>query len=301
MDNLVRADQGLPIVQLDYTAITGTITQNGMGSFTSTQTTMDSKMLVIPTLVRTLMHSFTNAATFNPSAYQTSALTVTANPLIDHNEVYDAYLEFIGPQPSGMPPHLVHTVDPPPPCAAHLVRRCGDLYYWIPVQYKTEFLRLALLTTVQRGQPLTIPDKFDNTVVSATLDIASKVPPLNRMVVDFSKPMPNGSGTMEATIKDKPYKFQLLIYNGPTKPDPKEGPYVPVPSGKNTTRFLVVYDPVKLGVTEQEFRKAMDGQSVKVDLDFFRPTVPNTAQLLKNIDNNLQLQRMQGQTGRALP
>ena len=35
MDNLVRADQGLPIIQVDYTKITGTITQNGMGSFTA--------------------------------------------------------------------------------------------------------------------------------------------------------------------------------------------------------------------------------------------------------------------------
>ena len=75
---------------------------------------MNSKMLVIPTVVRTLMHSFTNAATFNPSAYQTSVLTVTADPVVDHNEIYDAYLEFLGQTPS----HLVHTCEPPPPGAA---------------------------------------------------------------------------------------------------------------------------------------------------------------------------------------
>ncbi|MFI5458229.1 MAG: hypothetical protein ACHRXM_22595 [Isosphaerales bacterium] len=309
MDNLVRADQGLPIVQLDYTAITGTITQNGMGSFTSTQTTMDSKMLVIPTVVRTLMHSFTNAATFNPSAYQTSALTVTANPLIDHNEVYDAYLEFIAPKLDGSPPQLVHTVDPPPPGAAHLVRRCGDLYYWIPVQYKTKFLALALLTTVQRGQPLTIPEKFDNTVVHATRDKdrESKIPLIYAYDVDFSEPMPNGSGTMEVTIKDKLYKFPLAIYNGPKKPDLIPKPEdTPVSPGKSTKRFLLVYDPDPkingtLGIKPDDFPAALESQSVKVALDFFRPTIPNTAQLLKNIDNNLQLQRMQGQTGRALP
>jgi hypothetical protein len=303
MDNLIRADQGMPIVQLDYSAITGTITQNGVASFTSAQTTTNTKMLVIPTVVRTLTHSFMNAATFNPSAYQTNVLTVTANPLIDHNEVYDAYLDFIGKTP----PQLVHTPYPPPEGTAHLCRRCGDLYYWIPAEYKTEFLRLALVTTVQRGQPLTIPDKFDNTVVATTVDAGreSHIPPIYTYDVDFNKPMPNGGGTLEITIKDKPYKFPLQIYHGPKppalNPKPEE---VPVSPGRDARRFLLVWDPAEIkipGVSRDDLASLISGQSGKVALDFFRPTVANTAQLLKNIDNNLQLQRIQGQTGRALP
>ena len=48
MDNLVRVDQGLPIVQMDYTNITGTVTQNATAGFSNTQTTADGKTLGYP-------------------------------------------------------------------------------------------------------------------------------------------------------------------------------------------------------------------------------------------------------------
>jgi len=106
-----------------------------------------------------------------------------------------------------------------------------------------------------------------NTVVGAKFDIASTT--LIRFVVEFSKPMPNGSGTMAAMINDKLYNFQLMIYNGPATPDPNLKPEdVPVSPGKNATRFLVVYDPAKIPVTKEEFPAALANQSVKVDLHF---------------------------------
>jgi len=302
MDNLVRADQGLPIVQLDYSKVTGTITQNGMLSFTSTQTTTNTKMLVIPTVVRTLTHSFMNAAAFNPTAYQTNALTVTADPVVDHNEVYDAYLEFLCKQP----PRLVHTPEPPDPCVAHLVRRCGNLYYWVPIEYKYEFLKLALVTTVQRGQPLSIPDKFDNTVVCATLNKESETEPIfYRFTIVLSKPIPDSSGLMDVTIKGKPYTLQLRSYDGPGGPDlpaalPEERDGPLCPGKNNTTRFFVTYAKTDVPATKDEFPALMANQPVKIALDFFKPTVPNTAQLIKTIDNNLQIIRMQQQIGKSL-
>ena len=140
MDNLIRADQGLPIVQLDFGKITGTITQMGMGSFTSAQTITNTKMLVIPTVVRTLTHSFMNAATFNPSASQMNQLTVTAEPVLNNNEVYNAYLEYLDPNKN--PPRLMKTPFEPPSEAVlcGLIRHCGHAYYWIPAEYKTDFL-----------------------------------------------------------------------------------------------------------------------------------------------------------------
>jgi hypothetical protein len=295
MDNLVRAEQGLPIVQLDYSSITGTITQNGTGSFTSTQTDMNSKMLVIPTVVRTLLHSFTNTVTYNPSAYQTSVLTVTANPVLNNNEVYNAYLEFINPELK--PGRLVKTCEPPPPGAAHLVRRWGDEYYWIPIEFKYDFLRLALVTTVQRGQPLTVPDRFDNTVASASLvrsaTVNSKVQ--NRFLITFEKKMKNGTGTMEATIKSVKYPIRLTFDTEPLPAGQKR----PKP-GEDTDRFIVIYevgtDKGEIPASAADFKKALEGQAVKVDLDFFKPTLPSTEQLLSVINNNTQLLRIQGQT-----
>ena len=220
MDNLVRTDQGLPIVQLDFSKITGTITQNGMATFTNTQTTVNTKVLVIPTVVRTLTHAFTNAAAFSPSAYQTSVLTVTADPVLNNNEVYNAYLEFVDPDKK--PNRLMKTHDEPPPDAVlcGLTRRCGDLYYWIPAEFKADFLRLALVTTVMRGQPLTFPDKFDNSVAATALEFSKDGH--HRLAIQFNKKMKNGTGTLTADINGETQDFPLSMYVDPgtTPPSP---------------------------------------------------------------------------------
>jgi hypothetical protein len=292
MDNLVRAENGLPIVQLDYTNITGTITQNGTGSYTGTQTVENSKTLVIPTVVRTLSHSLTNMASLNPSAYQTSVLTVTANPVINSNEVYNAYLEFIDPEQK--PGRLMKTCEPPPPGAAHIVRQCGGFYYWVPTEFKYDFLQLALVTTVLRGQPLTIPDKFDNTVASAT-DVRPGSTTQHRFLIKFRNKKKNGTGTMDATINNVVYHIRLHIDTEPLPPGEKR----PLP-GDDTDRFIVIYNqgtgPGEISANKVDFQKSLENQPVKVDLDFFKPTVPNTAQLIKAIQNDTQLIRIQGQT-----
>jgi hypothetical protein len=107
-----------------------------------------------------------------------------------------------------------------------------------------------------------------NTVVRATFDQASNNPPMDRFVVDFSKPFPNGSGTMEASINDKIYIFQLKIYHGSTNVEPIPKPEdAPVSPGAYTTRFTVVYDPSRIPITREEFPAVLANQPVKVVLD----------------------------------
>jgi hypothetical protein len=288
MDNLIRADQGYPIVQMDYTNITGTITQNGTGSFTSTQTTMNTKMLVIPTIVRTLTHSFTNLATFNPSAYETAALTVTANPVINSNDVYNAYLEFLAKTPS----RLIKTEEPPPPGTAHIVRCVDHMYYWVPTEFKGEFLKLSLVTTVQRGQPLSDPDKFQNTIVSATEDVSSGTQ--HRVTVKFGTKMPNGIGTMYCVIGGAQRTLPLQEYLDPVQPDPN---YVHVAPGKPTDTFFVTYDQQQIPVAIADFLKQLKdpatNPNVNVDLYFFKPPPQDLSQLVNQIQNNTQLLRIQ--------
>jgi hypothetical protein len=297
MDNLIRAEQGLPMVQMDYTNITGTVTQNGTLGFTSSQTTVDGKVLGLPAVVRTLSHNFTNLASFNPSMYQTNVLTVTANPVLNSNEVYNAYLDFLSKKPS----HLVRTCDPPPPGAAHLIRHCGDVYYWIPAEFKYDFLRLSLVTTVQRGQPLTVPDMFENTVVSAPLERSDESggPVQHRIAVQFGKTMKNGTGTLYAVIRGVQYPMALHMYTPVRDGTPAPGAKM-AKAGAGTDWFTLLYKeteiPVKPGVVAFELTHQPNNQPVKVDLDFFKPTVPNTEQLIKAIQSDTQLLRIQGQT-----
>jgi len=293
MDNLIRADRGFPIVQMDYTNITGTITQNGTGSFTSTQTTMNTKMLAIPTIVRTLTHSFTNLATFNPSAYETAALTVTANPVTTIDGVYDAYIEFLAKKPS----RLLKTDEPPPPGAAHMVRCIDHVYYWIPAEFKGDFFKLSLVTTVQRGKPLSDPDTFQNTIVSASEDPqAPKEGTQHRLIVKFGTKMPNGNGSMSAIIGDKRQSFPLQMYR-PAIPDPAD---VRVLAGKPTDTFLIVYDtqqiPVPVAEFLQQLRSPQINPNVDVSLFFFKPPPQDLSKMVDLIQNNIQLLRIQGTT-----
>ena|ERR1017187_10342344 len=77
-------------------------------------------------------------------------------------------------------------------------------------------------------------------------------------------------------------------------------PGLPCDSPQASVLKRVFEFKLTLGIDPAEFAKRLinqpSGKNVKVALDFFKPTVPNLEQLLKNIDNNQQLIRIQGQT-----
>jgi hypothetical protein len=252
MDNLMRAEQGLPIVQLDFSKITGTITQMGMGSYTGMQTTMNTKMLVIPSVVRTLTHQFTNAATLNPSASQMNQLTVTADPVLNNNEVYQAYLDYLDPNkkhPNSELTRLMKTEFEPPAelVLCGLMRRCGHWYYWIPAEYKTDFLQLALVTTVMRGQPLEFPDAFEDTVVAVVPEFVDQTG-IVQLAVQLGTKLKNGTGTLTAQINGETQSFHLAIYSRPTQrgSTPATDAKLVAP-GLDTDWFTMFYDPIAAG------------------------------------------------------
>jgi hypothetical protein len=141
MDNVVRAYNGLPIVHMDYSSITGTVSQTPSGQISgSTQTTAP----------------VTNMIAYMLGFSQTNQLTVTANPVVDKPDVYAAYLDFVG-----KPGRLVVSPTPPPPETAHIVRCFNGSYYWVPLEYRIDFLEMALKTSVMRGAPTAPPQSID--------------------------------------------------------------------------------------------------------------------------------------------
>ena len=94
------------------------------------------------------------------------------------------------------------TPEPPPPGAAHIVQcsklgccDCAGKYYWVPCEYRHDFLRLALVTTVQRGQPLSTPEFFENTVAK----VEDAVEPKGFTVIYLKKRIPNDGGVLSVT------------------------------------------------------------------------------------------------------
>src|SRR5438045_2627485 len=71
LDNLVRAYNGLPIVHMDYTQITGTITQTAEGQVSGS---VSEAAEVITKSISSML-----------TGRQESQLTVTGNPVLDSN------------------------------------------------------------------------------------------------------------------------------------------------------------------------------------------------------------------------
>src|SRR5262249_39003895 len=145
------------------------------------------------------------------------------------NEVYDAYLEFLT-----LPGSLQQTHQPPPEGAAHLCRKCGKHYYWVPVEYKYQFLRLALLTTAQRGKSLLAPDEFYSVTLQKILSEEPSKTAKGVVYVDLQidKKIPNDTGRLEFEAGGKTYRFEVAEYD-PSNPRRLS----------ETDRLVVVFDP----------------------------------------------------------
>jgi hypothetical protein len=298
MDNLIRASNGYPIVQLDYSDITGTITQNSNASYGGNQNLETGRNEVGITTLR----QFTNFFDYSIGGSQENQLTITANPVLNNNEVYNAYLEFLE-----KPERFIVSDEPPPPGAAHIVRcvpidpceagcepckgkKCvKKKYYWVPCEYRYDFLRLALVTTVQRGQPLEVPDFFEVTVEKAedTTPDNLKKKKQTRFTLYFDKGIPNDSGDMRVTLSDAAYHFRLDRYT-----DPVDGAVVK--KGDKIDRLWLLLTPDDpFGQTPNLLQAGLEGKKVRVDLDSYRPTLPTTEDLLKSIRRNVGLIRLQ--------
>jgi hypothetical protein len=287
MDNLIRARNGYPIIHLDYTNATGTVTVKGSGNIGANQAVTNSNVLALPantlsrtrTIVTTLMGGI--------SGENTNQVAVTATPVLTANDVYDAYLMFLA-----IPGSLVVTDEPPPACAAHIVRQCGCEYYWVPSEFKGDFLNLSLVTTAQRGKSLASPDQFFSVqlIDVAKIEDNEGDPESKIVTLVFDKKIPNDSGT--------------LTFDEPL--DPK-GP-VAAKAGSVITRYPFdryletkpgqddfepsLTNKLDIGVLNSELPGLTKlPRGVKVYQHHNRPTPPTTEDLLERA--NFQLQQIQ--------
>ena len=298
MDNLIRAYNGMPIVQLDYTNMTGTITQDANGSFGEMQTLETQRNPALTTLRR-----FVNVTNFGLGAAEKAQLTVTANPVLNNNEVYNAYLEFLS-----KPERFMVTCDPPAPCAAHIVRHAcaacceGKRYFWIPCEYRHDFLRLALVTTVQRGQPFSVPEFYDPKVTR--VEDVEGAPGF--IYIFLSKPIPNDDGKLSVTLAGEPYELAFEVIR--RKIDDKDMKYgqktdrllLKLPTNKDGFVIRMQKDPDNLvagKLKADDFKVLLVNQQVRIDLSHYKPTIPTTEDLIGAIRHEVGLIRLE-QIGR---
>ena len=325
MDNLIRAKNRMPLLQLDYTNITGTVTHQGTASVGGGPMGTRTTTFVKPTAATaggSLVRVASQAFSYGVNASQINQLTVTANPIVDNSVLYMAYVNFVE-----RPGRLIESCDPPPDGAAHVLRQSGKKYYWVPDAYRNEFFELALRTNGVRTDPSDAAAYYEVTVtgmrdfvpkshmpskddtVTVTLGIEKLLPK--------DDDIPNDSGVLIAVIKGREYRFRLVEamlkdlsedeqskYKEPSKTGTKEEYKSGSPT--RTIKLRYIYDPTVASNEERpdkgdlrsapftpaEIAEALANQIVKVDPDHYKPTAPALEDTLGSIRTQAELLRL---------
>jgi hypothetical protein len=205
------------------------------------------------------------------AADRTNQVAVTATPVITSNEVYDAYLQFLS-----LPGSLQTSCDPPPPSAAQIWRQYGDVYYWVPLEYRAEFLKLSLATTVQRGKPLFTADEFFTvTFKEVTHEEPGQFDNAPKLTIALDKKIPADSGYAKVMIAG--VEVQYVVQP-------------PDNSLSQTNEIVLTLDPSIEGSpkTVAAFKGKLPLQA-KVYLRYNQPKPPTTDDLLQRVNFQLQL------------
>jgi hypothetical protein len=270
MDNLVRAANGLPIIQLDYTQAQANVTIKNTVAGSENQATTGSRVLMIPatalsttrTVVTTLIGGLANE--------NSNQVSVAANPVTTSNEVYDAYLEYLT-----LPGSLVVTCQAPNPGQAHICKKYDGKYYWVPMSYKGYFFRLALLTTARRGKALLPAEEyFQVTLTDIVKEEPNRSNPANFTYFTYklNKKIPRDDGYI---VFDKlPEEQESLTQQDFQASDST--------TGSET-------DLIALSVNNNNldaYRKLP--RTAKIYLEHKRPKPPTTDDLINRVNFNLQ-------------
>jgi len=315
VDNLVRTRKGLPIIQLDYTNMTGTVTQTGAMSGGGTQTVASTSFFNIPAAAAAVSRVVTGLGNLNTSATQVNQLTLTAQPVLTAPEVYNSYLNFMK-----VSDRLRETCDPPPPGTAVVVKcydadctdpacggcdACGQrawwqlrhkerpkVYYWVPVEHRDEFRRLGLYTVAVRGQPTAVTATFDVTVRGVVEQKEEKADSgIWTLKMKIDRRVPNDGGFLYATIKGKLYNDeQFTVFPNTTVPLAQP---LDLSEEQKTDEIIVRFSLKTLGLkTVDEVVAGLGGQKVSVRLKQFVPSGSPTDRLLDDLKTQVELFRL---------
>lgn len=278
MDNLVRAAEGLPIIQLDYTQAQGQVTiKNTVGGSDNQQATV-SNVLALPAATLMATRGIVTTLMGNLGNENTNQVSLAATPVTTSNEVYDAYLEYLS-----VPGSLRVTCDRPPDGTYHRCEKRDGMYYWVPIAFKPLFFRLSLLTTARRGKALLPTDEFYQVTLKQIVgEEPAGLHPDSGVLITYKldKKIPNDGG-------------YLVFDNKPKEGAPKDAPPTveyslsPMQGAPNSE-----FDTLRITAsrTELPILRQMP-LTAKVYLQHKRPAPPTTDDLINRV--NFQLQQIQ--------
>lgn len=144
------------------------------------------------------------------------------NPITEKKEVYQAYLDFANS------PELFVVSDKPPKCPVHIMQKCGNSYFWVPVEAGPEFLTLVMKTSLLMEQKAEVSGAYEVTIVdvieargkqsngSTTPDfppdsISVENHGLKNYYLYFDKSVPYGEARMEIQLGGDGSKNKIVV------------------------------------------------------------------------------------------
>jgi hypothetical protein len=111
IDNLIRASNGMPIIQIDYTNATAQVTVGQTEGLSDSPVRTKTNVLTLAAMSSyAITRTSMNTLMGNLGGSNSNQVAVTATPVTTSNEVYDAYLAFLT-----LPGSLQLSCDVPPP------------------------------------------------------------------------------------------------------------------------------------------------------------------------------------------
>jgi hypothetical protein len=284
MDNLIRASQNKPFVQLVYSQLSvldqdkGTATAAGGEADFSRSTTVDLTKST-PALQFVRGRAFLGKFPLGATGERDRTLSFHADPVTDQNYIYEAYLAF------ARNPERFMVTDEEPPCPTCIKRRCGCKWYWVPVEASDAFLELVLKTSVA-PEPAAAAVYWDSAIASVSPRFDENGRPVpNAYVVTLTKEVPNDNGTMIVVPKaGKPLVLTMQAQDvqpfvqGKRPQEPRRGPL----PGSPTKVLYTQLDDAKVPP------QSLAGASARFISENFPNTKPQQAADLQKIQDTLE-------------
>ena len=144
IENLIRARNNLPFVQLKFSGINVNDTDDLSVMGSVNQTVETARNLFAAAAMRTLTNEYDASTTGD----RKRVMALNADPVIDQNDIYAHYLAFAAD------PNLLICSHEPPPFRVHILRKWRHNYYWVPCEAGPAFLDLVLKTALCADQKL---------------------------------------------------------------------------------------------------------------------------------------------------
>jgi hypothetical protein len=203
-------------------------------------------------------------------------LTVTGQPVITTDTVYQAYIDALKNDPD-----LIKRAERPlQPGEYHLTHDFqGDTWY-VPAHMAGSFFKLYLVTTVQRQTKVPVVLTIATTIVG-TINITEIPPTESTLEIHLKDKILNDSGKLTTVVNgiEKNFRYQAIR---------------DLPNGQPTDRVLLINDESDSHLNGNELAKAIAGKEATLKNDTFVPgfvsPIPNP---LEPIRSQLELQRLQ--------